>query len=42
MEQSTGYFWNESYGQIYPLLKQLEQERLATHYTEKQERKPER
>ena len=42
MEQSTGYFWSESYGQIYPLLKQLEQEGLATHHTEKQEGKPER
>ena len=42
MQQSTGYFWNESYGQIYPLLKQLEQEGLATHHTEKQEGKPER
>lgn len=42
MEQSTSYFWNESYGQIYPLLKQLVNEGLATSHTEKQEGKPER
>jgi PadR family transcriptional regulator, regulatory protein AphA len=42
MEQSTSNFWNESYGQIYPILKQLEEEGLATSHTEKQEGKPER
>jgi DNA-binding PadR family transcriptional regulator len=42
LEQSTSYFWSESYGQIYPLLKQLEQEGAVTHHTEKQEGKPER
>ena len=42
MEQSTSYFWNESYGQIYPILKQLIEERLATSHAEKQEGKPER
>src|SRR5215472_7142408 len=42
MEQSTSNFWSESYGQIYPLLKQLEQDGLATHHNEKQEGKPER
>jgi len=42
MEQSTGNFWNESYGQIYPMLKQLVDEGLATSRTEKHEGKPER
>ena len=42
MEQSTGNFWNESYGQIYPILKQLVDEGLATSHTEKQGGKPER
>jgi PadR family transcriptional regulator, regulatory protein AphA len=42
MEQSTSNFWNESYGQIYPILKQLEEEGLATSHAEKQEGKPER
>ena len=42
MEKSTGYFWQESYGQIYPILKQLADEGLATSHTEKHEGKPER
>jgi DNA-binding PadR family transcriptional regulator len=42
MEQSTSNFWNESYGQIYPILKQLVEASLATSHTEKQEGKPER
>jgi DNA-binding PadR family transcriptional regulator len=42
MEQSTGNFWQESYGQIYPILKQLADGGLATSRTEKQEGKPER
>ncbi len=42
MEQSTSNFWNESYGQIYPILKQLIEEGLATSQAEKQEGKPER
>lgn len=42
MEESTSNFWSESYGQIYPLLKQLAEEGLATSHTEKQEGKPER
>jgi DNA-binding PadR family transcriptional regulator len=29
-ERSIGYFWNESYGQIYPALKQLRKEGLVT------------
>lgn len=42
MEQSTSNFWSESYGQIYPILKQLTGEGLATSHTERQEGKPER
>jgi len=42
MEQSTSNFWSESYGQIYPILKQLVEAGLATSRTEKQEGKPER
>lgn len=42
MEKSTSNFWNESYGQIYPILKQLVNEGFATSHTEKQEGKPER
>ncbi len=42
MEQSTSNFWSESYGQIYPILKQLVEEGLAISHTEKQEGKPER
>lgn len=42
MDQSTSNFWSESYGQIYPILKQLTLEGLATSHAEKQEGKPER
>ncbi len=42
MEQSTSNFWNESYGQIYPILKQLIEDGLATSHAEKHEGKPER
>src|SRR2546421_9361508 len=42
MECSTSNFWNESYGQIYPILKQLMEEGLATRHVEKQEGKPEK
>ncbi len=33
--QSIGHFWNESFGQIYPNLKRLVEEGLATRQTEK-------
>ena len=39
---SVANFWNESYGQIYPILKQLADAGLTTSRTEKQEGKPER
>jgi PadR family transcriptional regulator, regulatory protein AphA len=41
-EQSIGNFWNESYGQIYPMLKHLAAEGLATASAEKQAGKPDR
>lgn len=42
MEGSTSNFWSESYGQIYPILKQLVEGGLAARHTEKQEGKPEK
>jgi len=41
-EDSAGFFWNVSFGQIYPTLKQLEAEGLATSSTERDEGRPER
>lgn len=41
-EYSIGHFWNESYPQIYPMLKQLASEGLATSRVERQEGKPDR
>ena len=35
-------FWNESYGQIYPILKRLAEQELATSSIEKQTGKPDR
>ena len=42
MECSTSNFWSESYGQIYPILKQLVEEGLAASHAAKQEGKPEK
>jgi PadR family transcriptional regulator AphA len=42
VEQSISNFWNESYGQIYPILKRLAAEGLAATSVEKQAGKPER
>ncbi len=42
IEQSLSNFWNESYGQIYPILKRLAAEGLATTSVAKQAGKPER
>ncbi len=42
IENSVANFWNESYGQIYPILKQLADMGLTTSHTEKQGGKPER
>jgi len=40
--QSLGNFWSESYGHIYPILKRLEEEGLATRAVEHQDGKPDR
>jgi PadR family transcriptional regulator, regulatory protein AphA len=42
IQGSISNFWSESYGQIYPILKQLSEEGLTSSHTEKQEGKPER
>ena len=42
MEQSTSNFWNESYGQIYPILNRLAAEGFAARRREKQRGKPDR
>jgi DNA-binding PadR family transcriptional regulator len=34
IEQSIGHFWHESYGQIYPILRKLADDGLATAQTE--------
>jgi len=39
---SVGFFWNESYGQIYPNLKRLAADGFATAKTERQKGKPDR
>ena len=41
-EQSLGNFWSESYGAIYPILKRLEEEGLATRAVERGDGKPDR
>ena len=41
-EKSLSYFWSESYGQIYPILKNLAKQGLATRSIEKQTGKPDR
>ena len=39
---SVGFFWNESYGQIYPNLKKLAAEGFVTAKTERQKGKPDK
>jgi DNA-binding PadR family transcriptional regulator len=41
-ESSAGNFWSESYGQIYPILRQLEADGLATHSVDRNEGRPDR
>ena len=41
-ERSLGNFWSESYGHIYPILKRLEDEGLATGAVQRQSGKPDR
>jgi len=42
LESIVGHFWHESFGQIYPILRQLVAEGLATVDTERGPRRPER
>ncbi len=42
VEATLRYFWNESYGQIYPILKRLVADGLATQSVEEQSGKPDR
>lgn len=42
IEQELSHFWNESYGQIYPILNALAEEKLATRRRRKQSGKPDR
>lgn len=42
IESTIGHFWNESYGQIYPILKRLTQEGFATRTHIEQEGRPDR
>jgi DNA-binding PadR family transcriptional regulator len=42
VEGSINYFWTESYGQIYPMLKSLVAERLVTKTVKKQGGRPDR
>lgn len=41
-EVSASFFWNVSYGQIYPTLKGLERDGLVSHATERDAGRPER
>lgn len=42
IEQELSHFWNESYGQIYPILNALADEKLATRRRRTQKGKPDR
>jgi len=42
IRESVGFFWNESYGQIYPNLKKLEAGGLVTSAAERQNGRPDR
>jgi PadR family transcriptional regulator AphA len=42
ISQSIGYFWSESYGQIYPGLKRLEAAGLVSKKTERKKGSPDR
>lgn len=42
LETTVGHFWQESFGQIYPILRQLVDEGLATVDTERTSGRPER
>lgn len=40
VERNLGHYWSESYGQIYPVLRQLVEEGLATRTEERRKGKP--
>jgi len=42
VEQKISHFWNESYGQIYPILKDLAATKLVSRKVERQTGKPDR
>lgn len=42
VESNLGHFWNESYGQIYPILRQLLDEKLVTRRIDARPGKPRR
>jgi DNA-binding PadR family transcriptional regulator len=42
VESNLGHYWSESYGQIYPILRQLVDEELATRSEERRKGKPTR
>lgn len=42
IQESISYFWTESYGQIYPVLKSLVAEKLVTKTVQKGVGKPDR
>jgi len=42
IQRSIGHFWNESYGQIYPALRKIVEEGLATVRTTPQDGRPDR
>jgi DNA-binding PadR family transcriptional regulator len=42
IDSTVGHFWSESYGQLYPILKELVREGLATVHHEEQQSKPDR
>jgi PadR family transcriptional regulator, regulatory protein AphA len=42
IDASLGNFWSESYGQIYPILRRLVEEGMATRHTEPGEGRPDR
>lgn len=39
-DSSIGFFWNENYGHIYPMLQKMEKEELVTKRVEQTEKKP--
>ncbi|QAA33427.1 PadR family transcriptional regulator [Clostridium manihotivorum] len=41
-DHSIGFFWNENYGHIYPVLQKLEEDELVTKRVEQTEGKPSR